>query len=95
MTTNYHQYHEQVNPSQAWYIPGKQYVSLRELHLLRLLRNVTEFQGGSFDAWGPTAPGYELCRQLTGANFQSVFNRQLWASNAKLISYYMIYGWVS
>jgi hypothetical protein len=75
VTTNYHQYHQQVNPSQAWYIP--------------------EFQGGSFDAWGPTAPGYELCRQLTGANFQSVFNRQLWASNAKLISYYMIYGGTS
>ncbi|KAJ6579095.1 glycoside hydrolase family 35 protein [Mycena vulgaris] len=54
-----------------------------------------EFQGGSFDAWGPTAPGYAPCAQLTGPNFQSVFNRQLWASNAKLISYYMIYGGTS
>lgn len=70
----------------------------------------TEFQGGSFDAWGPTAPGtschysrqkllteslrsgYGPCAELTGPNFQSVFNKQLWASNAKLISYYMIYG---
>ncbi|KAF8877086.1 beta-galactosidase, domain 2-domain-containing protein [Infundibulicybe gibba] len=51
-----------------------------------------EFQGGSFDAWGPTAPGYPPCRVLTGPDFQSVFNRQLWASNAKLINYYMIYG---
>ncbi|KAH9480337.1 putative beta-galactosidase C [Psilocybe cubensis] len=75
VTTNYHQYHAQVNPSQAWYIP--------------------EFQGGSFDAWGPTAPGYAGCRVLTGPDFQSVFNRQLWASNAKLISYYMLYGGTS
>ncbi|KAF7297199.1 Glycoside hydrolase family 35 protein [Mycena indigotica] len=75
VTTNYHTYHQQVNPSQAWYFP--------------------EFQGGSFDAWGPGAPGYAPCAQLTGPNFQSVFNRQLWASNAKLISYYMIYGGTS
>ncbi|KAJ7809107.1 glycoside hydrolase family 35 protein [Mycena leptocephala] len=54
-----------------------------------------EFQGGSFDAWGPTAPGYAPCAELTGPNFQSVFNKQLWASNAKLISYYMLYGGTS
>ncbi|KAF8994482.1 glycoside hydrolase family 35 protein [Cyathus striatus] len=54
-----------------------------------------EFQGGSFDAWGPTAPGYAPCRVLTGPDFQSVFNLQLWASNAKLISYYMIFGGTS
>ncbi|KAF8968901.1 glycoside hydrolase family 35 protein [Flammula alnicola] len=75
VTTNYHTYHAQVNPSQAWYIP--------------------EFQGGSFDAWGPTAPGYAPCRVLTGPDFQSVFNLQLWASNAKLINYYMIFGGTS
>ncbi|KAF9561800.1 glycoside hydrolase family 35 protein [Agrocybe pediades] len=75
VTTNYQQYHAQVNPSQAWYFP--------------------EFQGGSFDAWGPTAPGYAGCRVLTGPDFQSVFNLQLWASNAKLISYYMLYGGTS
>ncbi|KAF8877096.1 glycoside hydrolase family 35 protein [Infundibulicybe gibba] len=54
-----------------------------------------EFQGGSFDAWGPNAPGYPPCRVLTGPDFQSVFNRQLWASNAKLINYYMLYGGTS
>ncbi|KAJ7648397.1 glycoside hydrolase family 35 protein [Mycena polygramma] len=54
-----------------------------------------EFQGGSFDAWGPTAPGYAPCAELTGPDFQSVFNKQLWASNAKLISYYMVYGGTS
>ncbi|KAF8879099.1 glycoside hydrolase family 35 protein [Gymnopilus junonius] len=75
VTTNYHSYHAQVNPSQAWYIP--------------------EFQGGSFDAWGPNAPGYAGCRVLTGPDFQSVFNLQLWASNAKLINYYMLYGGTS
>ncbi|KAF8625954.1 hypothetical protein AX17_006679 [Amanita inopinata Kibby_2008] len=56
---------------------------------------IPEFQGGSFDAWGPTAPGYAPCRVLTGADFQSVFNLQLWASNAKLINYYMLYGGTS
>ncbi|KAF7307730.1 Glycoside hydrolase family 35 protein [Mycena kentingensis (nom. inval.)] len=54
-----------------------------------------EFQGGSFDAWGPTAPGYQMCQELTGPMFMSVFYRQLWASNAKLISYYMGYGGTS
>ncbi|KAJ7583566.1 glycoside hydrolase family 35 protein [Mycena floridula] len=54
-----------------------------------------EFQGGSFDAWGPNAPGYAPCAVLTGPNFQSVFYLQLWASNAKLISYYMLYGGTS
>ena len=38
--------------------------------------------------------GYESCRVLTGPEFQSVFNLQLWASNAKLINYYMLYGCV-
>ncbi|KAH6908431.1 glycoside hydrolase family 35 protein [Coprinopsis sp. MPI-PUGE-AT-0042] len=56
---------------------------------------IPEFQGGAFDAWGPTAPGYDACRILTGANFQSVFNLGLWASNAKLINYYMFYGGTS
>ncbi|KAF8182624.1 glycoside hydrolase superfamily [Pholiota molesta] len=56
---------------------------------------IPEFQGGSFDAWGPTAPGYAPCRTLTGPDFQSVFNLQLWASNAKLINYYMIFGGTS
>ncbi|KAI0263999.1 glycoside hydrolase family 35 protein [Gloeopeniophorella convolvens] len=54
-----------------------------------------EFQGGSFDPWGPSAPGYANCRELTGPNFQSVFYRQLWASNAKLMSFYMFYGGTS
>jgi len=54
--------------------------------------NVDQFQGGSFDAWGPTAPGYTACRAMTGPNFQSVFYRELWASNAKLMNFYMFYG---
>ncbi|KAJ7133272.1 glycoside hydrolase family 35 protein, partial [Mycena epipterygia] len=56
---------------------------------------IPEFQAGSFDAWGPTAPGYAPCAELTGPDFQSVFNLQLWASNAKLINYYMLYGGTS
>ncbi|KAG2126958.1 beta-galactosidase, domain 2-domain-containing protein [Suillus clintonianus] len=37
-------------------------------------------------------PGHDQCRVLTGSNFENVFNLHLWASNAKLINYYMIYG---
>ncbi|KAF9046172.1 glycoside hydrolase family 35 protein [Panaeolus papilionaceus] len=56
---------------------------------------IPEFQGGSFDAWGPTSPGYDACRTLTGPDFESVFNLNLWAANAKLINYYMLYGGTS
>ncbi|KAL1751658.1 glycoside hydrolase family 35 protein [Schizophyllum commune] len=75
VTTNYHSYHERVNPWQPFYCP--------------------EFQGGAFDPWGPNAPGYEKCHQLTGPDFQSVFNLNLWAQNFKLINYYMLYGGTS
>ncbi|KAK7047487.1 hypothetical protein VNI00_006718 [Paramarasmius palmivorus] len=54
-----------------------------------------EFQGGAYDSWGQDAPGYEMCRKLTGPDSQSVFNLQLWASNAKLINFYMTYGGTS
>lgn len=37
--------------------------------------------------------GYDQCRALTGADFENVFNLHLWAANAKLINYYMIYGY--
>ncbi|PSS38131.1 hypothetical protein PHLCEN_2v38 [Hermanssonia centrifuga] len=70
VVTNYHTYHEKVNPSEPWYMP--------------------EFQGGSFDPWG--GPGFDACEVLTGPDFQDVFYKQNWASNVKLISYYMIYG---
>ncbi|KAF7789942.1 hypothetical protein EIP86_000890 [Pleurotus ostreatoroseus] len=49
-----------------------------------------EFQGGSFDPWG--GPGYDACEVLTGPDFQDVFNKWNWASNVKLLSYYMLYG---
>ncbi|KAF9018457.1 glycoside hydrolase family 35 protein [Hymenopellis radicata] len=56
---------------------------------------IPEFQAGAFDAWGPGAPSYPPCAVLTGPEFMSVFNLQLWASNAKLINYYMLYGGTS
>jgi hypothetical protein len=37
--------------------------------------------------------GYDNCRQLTGPDFMSVFNLQLWAGNAKMINFYMLYGY--
>lgn len=51
-----------------------------------------EFQGGSFDPWG--GPGYDACEVLTGSDFMDVFYKWNWASNVKLISYYMLYGYV-
>ena len=51
-----------------------------------------EFQGGSFDPWG--GPGYDACEVLTGPDFQDVFYKWNWASNVKLISYYMLFGCV-
>lgn len=56
--------------------------------------HLPQFQAGAFDAWGPSAPGYDNCRTLTGPEFESVFYKGLWAANAKMISYYMVYGWV-
>ncbi|KAH9815868.1 family 35 glycoside hydrolase [Melampsora americana] len=50
---------------------------------------IPEFQGGAFDPWGPHAAGYDQCQQLTGSNFQSVFNLNNLAANAKMISYYV------
>ena len=70
VSTDYHQYHAAVNPSQPWYMP--------------------EFQGGAFDPWA--GPGYDACAVLTGPDFEDVFYKQNWASNVKLISYYMLYG---
>ncbi|KAF8523825.1 glycoside hydrolase superfamily [Gautieria morchelliformis] len=52
-----------------------------------------EFQGGSFDPWA--GPGYDACAVLTGPQFQDVFYKQNWASNAKLMSFYMLYGGTS
>ncbi|KAF5386540.1 hypothetical protein D9757_005888 [Collybiopsis confluens] len=72
---NYHEYHEQVNPSQPWYSP--------------------EFQSGAFDGWGPGATGYEDWRAVTDADFVSVFYQHIWASNAKLVNYYMLVGGTS
>ena len=48
--------------------------------------------GGSFDPWG--GPGYDACEALTGADFEDVFYKQNWASNVKMISYYMVFGYV-
>ncbi|GJJ09054.1 hypothetical protein Clacol_003276 [Clathrus columnatus] len=73
VTLNYHQYHEEANPSQPFYMP--------------------EFQGGSFDPWG--GPGYDACESLTGPDFMDVFYKENWASNVKLISFYMLYGGTS
>ncbi|KAG0150443.1 hypothetical protein CROQUDRAFT_652372 [Cronartium quercuum f. sp. fusiforme G11] len=54
-----------------------------------------EFQAGAFDPWGPHAAGYDKCQQLTGSDFQSVFNLNNLAANAKMINYYMAFGGTS
>lgn len=80
----------ETNPGQPFYVPEVRHMGT--LLLFFYHANPYQFQGGSFDAWGPTAPGYDSCRKMTGPDFQSVFYRQLWASNAKLINLYMFYG---
>ena len=34
-----------------------------------------------------------MCEVLTGPDFQDVFYKENWASNVKMISYYMLYGY--
>ena len=48
--------------------------------------------GGSLSGWG--GPGLDGCYTLTGPDFQDVFYKSLWAANAKLLNYYMVYGLV-
>ncbi|EEB90965.1 hypothetical protein MPER_10755, partial [Moniliophthora perniciosa FA553] len=50
---------------------------------------IPEYQGGSLQAWGPNTPA------LTGPDFESVFYKQLWADNVKLVNYYPLYGGTS
>ncbi|KAK7017416.1 BetaGal-dom2 domain-containing protein [Favolaschia claudopus] len=76
VVTNYHEYHERVNPSQPWCVSHS-------------------FSSAANESLIPPSPGYAPCAELTGPAFQSVFNLQLWASNAKLINYYMLYGGTS
>ena len=52
-----------------------------------------EFQGGSFDPWG--GPGYDLCRKLTDASFERVFDEYNIAAGASLQNFYMMYGGTS
>ncbi|KAF9259410.1 glycoside hydrolase family 35 protein [Marasmius fiardii PR-910] len=56
---------------------------------------IPEYQGGSPQAWGPNTPDYSGCYALTGPDFESVFHRQLWADNVKLLNYYPLYGGTS
>ncbi|KAG7089034.1 hypothetical protein E1B28_010744 [Marasmius oreades] len=56
---------------------------------------IPEYQGGSPQAWGPNTPDYTGCYALTGPAFESVFHRQLWADNVKLLNYYPLYGGTS
>lgn len=47
--------------------------------------------GGSHDYWG--GPGYERCRARIGPDFEDVFYKNNWASNVKMHSVYMFYGY--
>ncbi|MDT7799929.1 MAG: hypothetical protein QOI78_3362, partial [Actinomycetota bacterium] len=54
---------------------------------------LAEFQGGSFDPWGGV--GYDKCRELTNADFESVFSKNNISSGATLQNFYMTYGGTS
>jgi beta-galactosidase GanA len=49
-----------------------------------------EYQGGAFDTWG--GPGYDRCRELTGADFERVFYEGNIASGSTMQNFYMTYG---
>ena len=51
---------------------------------------LAEFQGGAFDSWG--GPGYDSCRELTGPDFERVFEEAAIAAGSTMQSYYMTYG---
>ncbi|HEY4021380.1 MAG TPA: beta-galactosidase [Pseudonocardiaceae bacterium] len=52
-----------------------------------------EFQGGSFDDWG--GAGFAACASMVSGAFEATSARDLLASGAGLISYYMTYGGTS
>jgi beta-galactosidase GanA len=54
---------------------------------------IAEFQGGSFDPWGGV--GYDKCRELTNADFESVFAKNNISSGVTLQNFYMTYGGTS
>jgi len=79
-------------PPQNRYLPYsqsfKQVPMMRGVQQLQVSKLLREYMRLDWTV----ALGYGPCRTLTGPDFQSVFNLHLWASNAKLINYYMFYG---
>ncbi|KAI0374491.1 hypothetical protein BV20DRAFT_1033302 [Pilatotrama ljubarskyi] len=51
---------------------------------------LSEYQGGSHDYWG--GPGYDVCRERFGADYEDVFYKASLANNVKMQSVYMFYG---
>ncbi|OJJ42774.1 hypothetical protein ASPZODRAFT_2119056 [Penicilliopsis zonata CBS 506.65] len=51
---------------------------------------VTEFQGGSNDNWGGN--GMDVCASMVGAEFESVFQKELYGQRTTILNVYMIYG---
>ncbi|GBE78934.1 Probable beta-galactosidase [Sparassis crispa] len=92
VVTNYHQYHEEVDPGEPWYMPEFQ-GAVHNVFMSSSWQLIFDMTGGAFDPWG--GPGYNNCEILTGADFMDVFYKQNWASNVKLISYYTVYGGTS
>ena len=89
--TTYHAYHESANPAEPFYMPefqGETFIT--NLATCTYITYSTPGIGGMFDVWGGL--GYNSCRLLTGPDFEDVFYKHNWASNVKLISYYMFYG---
>ncbi|HEV3356978.1 MAG TPA: beta-galactosidase [Pseudonocardiaceae bacterium] len=54
---------------------------------------IPEYQGGSFDPWG--GAGFAACASMVSGAFEATSARDLLASGAGLISYYMTYGGTS
>jgi beta-galactosidase len=54
---------------------------------------LAEYQGGAFDPWG--GPGYDSCRELTGPDYERVFDEAAIAAGSTMQNYYMTYGGTS
>ncbi len=79
----------------TWSAPGNNEASFRGFDTSGPVY-IPEFQGGSFDNWGPgTEAGYAACNTLTNSQFERVFYLTNTANGTTMQSNYMTFGGTS
>ncbi|CAE6501709.1 unnamed protein product [Rhizoctonia solani] len=73
VVTTYHDFHMKTNPHEPLYIPGARLRSVPSRCALTVSYHppATEFQGGSFDAWGGEHAGSHTKRKFQGGSFDA------------------------